>query len=218
MKECARIAIAALVLGLSTPALVQEQERLGTADTAANEEWLDETAGVAATPQAASIPAEVNATVLTRGDGTPLSLGFVNLRRVMASIPQLSSLRSRLDSEFAQQKATLDQQANQIQSLENKLAQMPRGDEYSALEKQLISERRKITRLETAFRDAYSVRRNEELATLQQQVMDEIVGLAKDEGYDVILNDTGVIYVSGQADLTLMVIERLQKSAKEGRQ
>ncbi|MBV7434313.1 OmpH family outer membrane protein [Cardiobacteriaceae bacterium TAE3-ERU3] len=152
---------------------------------------------------------------LHKANGDSLQLGFVNLRRVMASIPQLAILRARLDSEFAQQKAELDRQSDEIQAFETQLADMPRGDEYSELEKQVIAKRRTFARINASFRDAYSVRRNEELATLQQQVVDEIVNLAKEHGYDVILNDTGVIYVSAEADLTSIVIERLQQEVRQ---
>ena len=152
---------------------------------------------------------------LLKVNGDSLQLGFVNLRRVMASIPQLNILRARLDGEFSQQKVELDRQSDEIQALEAQLADMRRGEEYSELEKQVIAKRRTFARSNASFRDAYSVRRNEELATLQQQVVDEIVNLAKEKGYDVILNDTGVIYVSAEADLTPAVIERLQQQARQ---
>lgn len=177
-----------------------------------------------ATPVTAlTVPAQTGqqttaqATSLTRSDGAALSLGFVNLRRIMVSIPQLVSMRARLDSEFAEQKTALDKQADTLQQLEDQLSQMPRGDAYSALEKQVIAKRRSFARANSSFRDAYSVRRNEELATLQQLVVDEIVALAKEQGYDIILNDTGVIYVSPHADLTNQVIERLKQRAGQNK-
>ena len=188
-------------------------------DNSANTNWLNEHASLEGESAASTVQNSIinsrQQSELRKPTGEALQLGFVNLRRVMASIPQLTILRARLDGEFAQQKAELDRQSDEIQRIENQLAEMPRGDEYSELEKQVIAKRRTFARINASFRDAYSVRRNEELATLQQQVVDEIVSLAKDEGYDVILNDTGVIYVSADADLTLAVVERLQQQVRQ---
>ena len=39
--------------------------------------------------------------------------------------------------------------------------------------------------------------------------MDEIILMAKEKGFDVILNDSGVLFVSEKADLTQDVIKRL---------
>lgn len=64
----------------------------------------------------------------------------------------------------------------------------------------MIAKRREVARQEAAFRDAHSVRRNEEMAKLQTVVADEIVRFAKEEGFDIILNDIGVVYVSEEAD------------------
>lgn len=78
----------------------------------------------------------------------------------------------------------------------------------------MIAKRRDVARRDASFRDSFSVRRNEELAKLQKMIADEIIALAKADGYDVILNDTGVFYVSERADLSAVVIERLKNKAK----
>lgn len=221
-----RLCLLALICSvLATQAGAQQQnaeEKAIQSEDAESERtnWLDERTSLEG-DQGAAITHDSTADRQISGElrkesGEALQLGFVNLRRVMASVPQLTILRGRLDSEFAQQKAELDRQSDDIQQLENQLAEMPRGEQYSELEKQVIAKRRTFARVNASFRDAYSVRRNEELATLQQQVVDEIVSLAKEEGYDVILNDTGVIYVSGDADLTPIVIERLQQQVRQG--
>lgn len=141
-------------------------------------------------------------------------LGFVNIRRIMAAIPQVAFIGEDLDKEFAERKKQLNDVKSQLLSMENKLKRLYRGDEYFALEKQIIAKRRDMLRLEESFRDDYSVRRNEELAKLQRLIVDDIVALAKEYDFDVILNDTGVIYVSEKVDLTSVVIRRLKDRAE----
>lgn len=58
-----------------------------------------------------------------------------------------------------------------------------------------------------AFEEDYNLRRNEEFASLQQNANRVIVKIAKQEGYDVILQD--VIYVNTQYDVTDSVIKEM---------
>ncbi|SUO97119.1 OmpH family outer membrane protein [Suttonella ornithocola] len=144
-----------------------------------------------------------------------LRLGFVNFRRIMGTIPQLSAIRRNLDNEFSAQQQELLQSQKTLEALEQKVARHANDADYDTLTQQLIEKRREIARQDAAFRDNYSVRRNEEIAKLQSLVLDQIVSLAKEQSFDVILNDTGVLYVSEKADLTELVIERLDKLAHQ---
>lgn len=142
-----------------------------------------------------------------------LRLGFVNFRRIMGTIPQLATIRSALDEEFKAQQQSFQKAQDELTELEKKATQNHSETDYDSYAQQLIAKRREIAQQDAQFRDNYSVRRNEELAKLQNLVLDQIIGLAKEQGFDVILNDTGVIYVSEKADLTDLVIERLNKLA-----
>ena len=53
------------------------------------------------------------------------------------------------------------------------------------------------------------------MAKLQKMIGDEIINLAKEARYDIILNDIGVFYVSERADLSPQVITRLQRKAEK---
>ena len=142
-----------------------------------------------------------------------LRLGFVNFRRIMRAIAQLAVIRDDLDREFAQQKEDLLSAQRALEAMEHRAAKLSGKQDYAVIEKKLIAKRRDVSRMDAALRDNYSVRRNEELSKLQRKVLDQILYIAKDRGYDVILNDTGVIYVSPGADLTALVIERLNQVA-----
>ncbi|MDO5090806.1 MAG: OmpH family outer membrane protein [Cardiobacteriaceae bacterium] len=151
---------------------------------------------------------------VTLGAQRDLKLGFVNFRRIMLEIPQLTDMRQTLENEFRAEEARLQSEQQALANLETQLAKMERNDAYIAFEKQVIAKRRDVARQEAGLRDGYSVRRNEEMAKLQSVVADEIVSLAKEEGYDIILNDIGVVYVSEGADVTGAVIQRLQNRSR----
>lgn len=151
-----------------------------------------------------------NQQAILQANAQSLRIGFINFRRIMTSIPQLNAVSSLLEAEFSAQQKALTAKQEEVAQMERELATLERGEAYSDFEKQVIAKRREWLREDAAYRDAYSVRRNEELAKLQRIVVDEIVALAKALDFDIILNDTGVIYVSEEADLTSAVIERLR--------
>ncbi|MDO4777254.1 MAG: OmpH family outer membrane protein [Cardiobacteriaceae bacterium] len=184
--------------------------------------FAEPSAAVSAPESGNDMPTEAAEQALSAADGVAtavaqkmgmsreLKLGFVNFRRIMLEIPQLTDMRRTLESEFRAENSRLQSEQEALANLEAQLAKMERNDAYIAFEKQVIAKRRDVARQEAALRDGYSVRRNEEMAKLQSVVADEIVALAKEEGYDIILNDIGVVYVSEGADLTSAIIKRLQ--------
>ena len=68
--------------------------------------------------------------------------------------------------------------------------------------------KRKLKREQEEAREDYNLRRNEELGRLQRLVRETIVEIAKEEGFDLIVEQA--VYVSGRINLTERVLERLQ--------
>ncbi|MDO4642764.1 MAG: OmpH family outer membrane protein [Cardiobacteriaceae bacterium] len=142
-----------------------------------------------------------------------LRIGFVNFRRIMAVAPQRDEINEKLEREFGVERDALLQAQSELRALERQLESLPHGDAYNDFERQVVSKRRDVTRRDNDYRDNINVRRNEEMAKLQKMIGDEIISLAKEARYDIILNDIGVFYVSERADLSAAVIERLKRKA-----
>lgn len=203
-----RFALLCVAIGAALPSIGQEAAAdffdLSPAELAASAAQI-----------AAQLPSADAASVPEISDAQ-IRIGFVNFRRIMATIPQLGSIREILQREFRSQLQSLNNLQSELAKLEQQLNQQSAGNlDTEALTQQLIVKRRELARQQAAFQDDYNVRRNEELAKLQSMVLEEIVGLAKAEGFDVILNDNGVLYVSERADLTQQVIERLLKRTRQ---
>ena len=137
-------------------------------------------------------------------DPADLRIGFVNFRRIMAAAPQRDVERD-----------ALLQAQSELRSMERQLETLQHGDAYNDYERQVINKRRDVARRDSDYRDNINVRRNEEMAKLQKMIGDEIINLAKEARYDIILNDIGVFYVSERADLSQQVITRLQRKAEK---
>ena len=166
------------------------------------------------------LPAEKNsdsATTVTvpAVDPAELRIGFVNFRRIMAAAPQREEINERLEREFGVERDALLQAQSELRSMERQLETLQHGDAYNDYERQVINKRRDVARRDSDYRDNINVRRNEEMAKLQKMIGDEIINLAKEARYDIILNDIGVFYVSERADLSPQVITRLQRKAEK---
>lgn len=151
----------------------------------------------------------------TAVDPADLRIGFVNFRRIMAAAPQREEINERLEREFGVERDALLQAQSELRSMERQLETLQHGDAYNDYERQVINKRRDVARRDSDYRDNINVRRNEEMAKLQKMIGDEIISLAKEARYDIILNDIGVFYVSERADLSPQVITRLQRKAEK---
>ncbi|XXK29357.1 OmpH family outer membrane protein [Arenicellales bacterium nBUS_45] len=69
--------------------------------------------------------------------------------------------------------------------------------------------KRRLARSQQEAREDYNLRRNEELAKLQTLVRQVIVDLARDQGFDLVVEQA--VYVSDTVDITEQVLEVLQK-------
>lgn len=163
-------------------------------------------------PAAANPPAADKTAAVDPAD---LRIGFVNFRRIMAAAPQREEINERLEREFGVERDALLQAQSELRSMERQLETLQHGDNYNDYERQVINKRRDVARRDSDYRDNINVRRNEEMAKLQKMIGDEIISLAKEANYDIILNDIGVFYVSERADLSQQVITRLQRKAEK---
>lgn len=143
-----------------------------------------------------------------------LKIGFVNAAQILDKAPQAELARSRLEKEFAPRDKSLVDAQKSLRSLEEKLARdsAVMGDsERRNLERDILAQQRELKRAQDEFREDFNIRRNEELGSLQRQVYEAIVSLAKEEQFDLIVNDGAVIYASEQVDITDQVLKRLTR-------
>jgi outer membrane protein len=143
-----------------------------------------------------------------------LRIGFVNAARVVENAPQAALARNRLEEEFAPRDRELLKMQEDVRDLEDKMnlsvADLS-DNERRRLERELLTQRREMKRAQDEFREDLNIRRNEEFAKLQRQVADVITTIAREENYDLILNEAAVIYASDRVDATEGVLTRLRQ-------
>jgi len=145
-----------------------------------------------------------------------LKIGVVNAGAVLEKSPQKISALSRLEKEFSSRSKSLEKKRKEAISKRDKLAKdgaILGADERKAKERTLLSEQRDLKRLQDEYSEDLSIRRNEELRKLEQEIAQTIVDLAKKESYDLVVYQ-GVIFASDRVDMTPKVLELLKAKAK----
>jgi outer membrane protein len=80
------------------------------------------------------------------------------------------------------------------------------------MENDFRNQARELKRSGDEFREDFNLRRNEELGKFQKQVLDVINSVAKEDGFDLVVNDSATLYASPQVDVTDKVLKRLTSS------
>lgn len=145
-------------------------------------------------------------------------VGVVNTVRLMEEAPQAKAAQSNIETEFAPREKELLALQNEIRSLEDKLSRdgaVMSEKQSGELERDILSKRRELKRTQDEFRDDLNIRKNEVLSTLQRQMYDATVSLAKEKQFDVILGQ-GVVYANDTVDITDQVLEKLKQEFKGG--
>lgn len=145
---------------------------------------------------------------------TEMRVAFVNSGEVLAQAPQAEQARTLLQAEFAPRDAQLVADQQKLSSQEERLSRdgmAMSDDERRRLEREVIALQRDLKRARDEFTEDLNIRRNEEFAKLQRVVSRVIVEVAKEGGYDLVL-ENGVVYASDRVDITAKVIERLRKA------
>ena len=139
-----------------------------------------------------------------------LKIGFVNQERILRESSPAKRAQDKLDKEFAPRRAELDRMEKQGRELESTLQResvtLPEADRV-AKERQLAQLVRDVQRMQREFREDVNLRRNEELASLQERANKVISGIAEKEKFDLIFQEA--VFASSKIDITDKVIKAL---------
>ncbi len=137
-------------------------------------------------------------------------IGFVNQERILRESAPAKRGQAKLEKEFSARKAELDKMEKQGRDLETLLQKetvtLPDA-ERTAKERQLAQITRDFQRMQREFREDLNLRRNEELATLQERANKVIGDIAEKEKFDLILQEA--VFASVKIDITDKVIKAL---------
>ena len=138
-------------------------------------------------------------------------IGFVNTERLFREATPAKRAQTKLEKEFAARDAELGKLTRQVRDLQALLdkdgSTMPEAERRNK-ERDLANLSRDLQRMQREFREDLNLRRNEELASIQERANKVIQGIAAEEKFDLILQDP-VVFASQRIDITEKVIKAL---------
>jgi outer membrane protein len=139
-----------------------------------------------------------------------LKIGFVNTERIFREAGPAQKAQKKLEKEFASRDAEIQKMAKQArdlqQSLEKEAVTMSEADKAKK-ERELSSLNRDFQRMQREFREDLNLRRNEELASVQERANKVIKEIADGEKFDLIVQDA--VFASPKIDITDKVLKAL---------
>ena len=144
---------------------------------------------------------------------TELKIGYFNFVQVMANIPQAKEAEKRLGDEFAKRKNVLEKTDGELKKDSDQLkrdALVLSAAEQEAKRRDLRNRSREFKLLAEEYQEDLSLRQNQETAALQKLVRQAVLEIAKEEQFDLIIDQGAVLFASEKINITAAVLERLQ--------
>jgi len=139
-----------------------------------------------------------------------VKIGFVNTERVFREAAPAKRAQQKLEREFAARNselAKIEKQGRDLQSeLERDTVTMSESARRDK-ERQLADISRNFQRLQREIREDLNLRRNEELASVQERATRVINQIAERENFDLIVQEA--VFASTRIDITDKVIRAL---------
>lgn len=148
---------------------------------------------------------------LALAQGSDYKIGFVNTERLFREAAPAKRAQQKLEKEFAGRDGDIQKLSKQVRDLQAQLEKdgvTMAESERRNKERDLANMSRDLQRLQREFREDLNLRRNDELAAVQERANKVIQQIAIDEKFDLILQDP-VVYASTRIDVTDKVIKAL---------
>lgn len=139
-----------------------------------------------------------------------MKIGFVNTERVFREAAPAKRAQQKLEREFSARNAELgkiEKQGRDLQTeLERENVTIPESARREK-ERQLADISRNFQRIQREIREDLNLRRNEELASVQERATRVINQIAEQEKFDLVIQEA--VFASGRIDITEKVIKAL---------
>lgn len=142
-----------------------------------------------------------------------LKIGYVKVDKLLQEAPQTAETGKKLEKEFSPRSLELDRLQKQFKDLEAALD----NDKTNTSDVDRRNKEREVTNLKLEFqrkqrelREDINLRKNEELAALQDRINKAVTTVAETENFDLVVYG-GVAYASKKIDITDKVLKLLGK-------
>jgi outer membrane protein len=141
-------------------------------------------------------------------------IAVVNFQEVMGKIPQTAAVMKSLEAEFKDEKAVLAQLEQDIKYLQEKKKRdgsLMSEKEIADLDEKMASLFQDYQTKGKAFQQETGTRKNEETNKIIALVRQAIDNIAAKGNYDLVLEQSAVVYAKPDTTITSEVVEQVSK-------
>ena len=142
-----------------------------------------------------------------------IKVGYVQVDKILQEAPQTLETGKKLEKEFSPRSLDLDKLQKQLRELESQLdkdASNLSNAEKRSKERDITNIKLEFQRKQRELREDINLRKNEELALLQDRINKAVQTVAENDNYDLIVY-SGVAFASKKIDITDKVLKLLGK-------
>lgn len=142
-----------------------------------------------------------------------IKVGYVQVDKILREAPQTTETGKKLEKEFSPRSTELARLQKKIKALEASLDRERKGMtdvERRRKERDTSNLKLDFQRKQRELREDINLRKNEELAILQNRINKAVTTVAETEKFDLVVYG-GVAYASKKIDLTDKVLKLLGK-------
>lgn len=155
--------------------------------------------------------ATLSALLVSTASYAELKIGVYNNRQILDNLPNVQKEFDKLKAEFEPSEKKINDLQSKLLALQEdieKNADILSAGDLQAKQLEFQAMRREYQLLGEDTERVFKVRQNEVVQSLQASIDQEVLKLAQEQSYDLILR-TGVLYASPTVDITQEVLKRL---------
>jgi len=140
-------------------------------------------------------------------------IGYVQVDKILKEAPQTADTGRKLEAEFRSRSLELKKIQQNIKAIETELENKPAtlsSAERKSKQQQASRLRFDFNRKQRVLREDINIRKNDELAALQDRINEAVKTVSEAGGYDLVMY-SGVAYASPEIDLTDKVLKLLSE-------
>ena len=158
----------------------------------------------------------VAAFIALPGYAADLKIAFVDGNEIIQKYQP--AIDDKLKKEFKDREASIVALQEELKKLDEKLRRdnaILSASELKNLQRDFQTKEREFQRQGSAFNEDITMRGNQELQALVQQVQNVVSDVAKANNYEVVLQRGAAVYFDNKYDITPMVLKQLDAKVKK---
>ena len=140
-------------------------------------------------------------------------IAIVNVSSIFQQLPQRATVAKQLENEFKSRATELQGQERDLQSKMQKLQRdgsTMKASDRTKMEKDIMAQRDTFSQKAQAFEQDNRRRQGEERNKLLSRIQDAVRTVAKDKGYDLVIDANAVAYADSSNDITAQVLKQVK--------